>query len=47
MAVREEVARVLRNAALTLEGRLEGPRLSVRDFPDLEERPFAGIRFSE
>jgi flagellar motor switch protein FliM len=29
--------RMLQDAALTLEARLEGPRLSVRDFLNLEE----------
>jgi flagellar motor switch protein FliM len=36
-AEQTRVLRLLRKAALTLEARLEGPRLSVRDFLGLEE----------
>ena len=44
-AEQSRVLRLLRGASLTLEARLEGPRLSVRDFLESGGGPPAGIRF--
>jgi flagellar motor switch protein FliM len=44
-AEQARVLRLLRGASLTLEARLEGPRLSVRDFLDLEEGQLLAFDF--
>jgi flagellar motor switch protein FliM len=44
-AEQARVLRLLREASLTLEARLEGPRLSVRDFLSLEEGQLLALDF--
>jgi flagellar motor switch protein FliM len=45
-AEQARVLRLLRGASLTLEARLEGPRLSVRDFLNLEEGQLLAFDFA-